>query len=473
MALARSDHEIAVRTSATNVHISISEHAIVAAIFVLDIVLIAAITSATVFGQDDGALEPSADVIHPFPVVAAAVWLLPLLLMWSGLYHSTNLLSFRAQVVTFLWIGLYYASLTMAAGLVSHVRPTSSLPLSSPLLFAPFAVMTHHVLWLLLLRVCAMAGCFARKRIVVLSVGASIDAHTRRAFERTGYRILGEFAFDSGRSHQCFQNVLAFARGSGADGLFLAGDYDPLVFSTLEQLRTSATPVFFFPTGSLATLLKGPLWGADPTPLFELRRGTLDDAQQLLKRVTDILVAATALLLLSPTLALVALVIRLDSSGPIIFRQTRLGRNGVPFEIYKFRTMKVWEDGTDVRQACREDARVTRVGRWLRKTSIDELPQLINVLRGDMSLVGPRPHALAHDRYYGECIPKYSVRQNVRPGLTGWAQVNGHRGETPTIDKMAQRIALDLWYIDHLNESLDVEIMLRTLIVILRSPDAY
>jgi putative colanic acid biosynthesis UDP-glucose lipid carrier transferase len=473
MTLTRSEHEIAVRTSATNVHISISEHAIIVAIFVLDIALIAAFTSATDFGQGDGALEPSADVIHPFPVVTASVWLLPLLLMWSGLYHGRNLLNLSAQVVTFLWIGLYYASLAMAAGLVSHVRPTSSLLLSSPLLFAPFAVMAHHVLWLLLLRVCTTVGYFARKRIVVLSVGALIDTHTRRAFERAGYRILREFALDSARSYECLQNALVFTLCSGADGLFLAGDYDKLVFSTLEQLRTSATPVFFFPTGSLATLLKGPFWGSDPTPLFELRRGALDDAQQLLKRVTDIVVAAAALLLLSPALALVAFAIRLESSGPIIFRQTRLGRNGVPFEIYKFRTMKVWEDGAHVRQACRDDARVTRVGRWLRKTSIDELPQLINVLRGDMSLVGPRPHALAHDRYYGECIPEYKVRQNVRPGITGWAQVNGHRGETPTVDKMAQRIALDLWYIDHLSESLDVEIMLRTLIHILRSRDAY
>jgi putative colanic acid biosynthesis UDP-glucose lipid carrier transferase len=473
MALGRSDYETAVRTSTHNAHISISERAVVVAIFVLDIVLIAVIAPLTIFGQDDGVLEPSTAVIHPFPVVAASIWLLPLLLMWSGLYHCHNLLSLRAQTVTFLWIGLCYSSLTMAAALLSHVRPTSSLLLRNPLLFAPFAVMVHHVLWFLLLRICNRAGYFDRKRIVVLSLGAWIDANSRGAFERTGYRVLGEFAFDSGRSYECLQRALAFARGSGADGLFLAGDYDQLLFSVLEQLRNSATPVFFFPTGSLAGLLKGPLWHVDPAPLFELRRGALSGAQQLRKRVTDILVATAALLLLSPALAIVAFVIKLDSSGPVIFRQTRLGRHGVAFKIYKFRTMNVCEDGADVRQARRTDARVTRVGKWLRRTSIDELPQLVNVLRGDMSLVGPRPHALAHDRYYGECIPKYWMRQNVRPGLTGWAQVNGHRGETPTIDKMAQRLALDLWYIYHWSEALDLEIMLRTVVLILRSPDAY
>jgi lipopolysaccharide/colanic/teichoic acid biosynthesis glycosyltransferase len=150
-----------------------------------------------------------------------------------------------------------------------------------------------------------------------------------------------------------------------------------------------------------------------------------------------------------------------------------LGRHGLAFKIYKFRTMNVCDDGPDVRQAQRTDARVTRVGKWLRKTSLDELPQLVNVLRGDMSLVGPRPHALAHDKYYGERIPEYRLRQNVRPGLTGWAQVNGCRGETPTIDKMAKRLDLDLWYIHHWSEALDIEIMLWTLVKILRSPNAF
>jgi exopolysaccharide biosynthesis polyprenyl glycosylphosphotransferase len=258
-----------------------------------------------------------------------------------------------------------------------------------------------------------------------------------------------------------------------ADGLFLVGDYDQLVFSALEELRRSVTPVFLLPNGPVAALFKGPLSCGEAVPVLALRPEVRGVAQHVAKRATDVAVAAVALLLLSPSLALIALLIKLDSPGPVIFRQTRLGRHGVAFKIYKFRTMNVWDDGPEVRQAQRTDARVTRAGKWLRKTSLDELPQLVNVLRGDMSLVGPRPHALAHDKYYGERIPEYRLRQNVRPGLTGWAQVNGCRGETPTIDQMAQRLNSDLWYIHHWSEALDIEIMLWTLVKILRSPNAF
>ncbi len=225
--------------------------------------------------------------------------------------------------------------------------------------------------------------------------------------------------------------------------------------------------------GSLANPLNRPVRRVVSTPVFSLPRAALSGFQQPIKRVTDILLSAVGLLLLSPALAIVAFIIKLESPGPIIFRQTRLGLHGVAFKIYKFRTMHVWEDGGDVRQASRKDARVTRVGLWLRKTSVDELPQVVNVLKGDMSLVGPRPHALAHDLYYGELLPEYSIRQTVRPGLTGWAQVNGNRGETPTIDRMAQRLTFDLWYIHHWSEGLDIEIMWRTLVQLLKAPNAY
>jgi lipopolysaccharide/colanic/teichoic acid biosynthesis glycosyltransferase len=144
---------------------------------------------------------------------------------------------------------------------------------------------------------------------------------------------------------------------------------------------------------------------------------------------------------------MVALAVRLDSRGPILFRQNRNGFNGRPFRIYKFRSMTVMEDGAVVTQAKRDDARVTRVGRFLRRSSLDELPQLLNVLKGDMSLVGPRPHALAHDDHYSGLLAEYAFRHHVKPGITGWAQVNGFRGETPTIDLMKRRIDLDLQYI--------------------------
>jgi putative colanic acid biosynthesis UDP-glucose lipid carrier transferase len=168
-------------------------------------------------------------------------------------------------------------------------------------------------------------------------------------------------------------------------------------------------------------------------------------------------------------LALITLLVRLDSPGPAIFRQTRTGLNGRTFLIYKFRTMHVQEDGAGVRQARRGDARVTRLGAVLRKTSLDELPQLINVLRGEMALVGPRPHALAHDSLYGALITVYCERFAVRPGITGWAQINGSRGATPRLADMQRRIELDLWYVEHRSFALDLKILIATPLHILPS----
>ncbi len=178
--------------------------------------------------------------------------------------------------------------------------------------------------------------------------------------------------------------------------------------------------------------------------------------------------------MLAPLLFLIALLIRFDSNGPALFRQTRTGLNGRQFRIYKFRTMRVQEDGSAVRQATKGDSRVTRVGRFLRKTSLDELPQLINVLRGEMALVGPRPHALAHDLEYGAKIPAYAGRFAVKPGITGWAQVNGSRGETPTLAHMQHRANLDLWYIENRSLGLDLQIIaLTALTEVTRRTNAY
>jgi putative colanic acid biosynthesis UDP-glucose lipid carrier transferase len=176
----------------------------------------------------------------------------------------------------------------------------------------------------------------------------------------------------------------------------------------------------------------------------------------------DILIAAVVLVLLAPLLALIALLVRLDSPGHAIFRQTRTGLNGRTFLIYKFRTMHVQEDGAVVRQARLGDARMTRLGAFLRKTSLDELPQLINVLRGEMALVGPRPHALAHDSLYGALIAAYRQRFAVRPGITGWAQINGSRGATPRLSDMQRRIELDLWYVENRSFALDLRILIAT-----------
>jgi putative colanic acid biosynthesis UDP-glucose lipid carrier transferase len=190
------------------------------------------------------------------------------------------------------------------------------------------------------------------------------------------------------------------------------------------------------------------------------------------KRVLDLAVSVLLILLLSPVLVLVALAILLDSRGPLLFAQRRTGHGGVTFPILKFRSMHVLEDGDDVVQAVDGDTRVTRVGRFLRKLSLDELPQLFNVLVGDMSLVGPRPHAVAHDIHYGAAISNYAVRFQVKPGVTGWAQVNGARGATPTLAHMQARIEFDAWYVRNASFMLDLLILARTPLEVLRTRNA-
>lgn len=191
------------------------------------------------------------------------------------------------------------------------------------------------------------------------------------------------------------------------------------------------------------------------------------------KRALDVVASALLLLLFAPLLLLAALLVKLESPGPALFRQTRGGLGGARFQILKLRTMHCREDGPELTQAQRGDNRITRIGRLLRASSIDELPQLLNVLRGDMSLVGPRPHAAAHDEYYGVRIPDYYARYQARPGLTGWAQVKGLRGGTETVEAMRRRVEADIEYIQTWSILKDAQIVLLTIPSLLIAENAY
>jgi len=202
---------------------------------------------------------------------------------------------------------------------------------------------------------------------------------------------------------------------------------------------------------------------------LRLARAPLTLKDRCLKRAFDIVVAGSLLVIAAPVLLLIAICIKLDSDGPVLFRQRRRGFNHREFRVFKFRTMTTMDDGDVIRQAERNDSRVTSVGRFLRRTNLDEVPQLLNVLFGDMSLVGPRPHAVAHDNEYEARIRLYASRHKVKPGITGWAQVNGLRGETDTVDKMIRRVEYDVFYIDHWSVLFDIKIMLTTIF----SPRSY
>jgi exopolysaccharide biosynthesis polyprenyl glycosylphosphotransferase len=227
------------------------------------------------------------------------------------------------------------------------------------------------------------------------------------------------------------------------------------------------------PDENVARFLATPMLEVGTARTAELKRAPLSVAEQALKRIFDVLAAGLGIILLSPLLLTSVLLIKLDSKGPVLFTQTRNGFNGRSFRIFKFRTMSVFEDGPQIRQATRNDPRVTSVGRWLRRTSIDELPQLFNVLGGSMSLVGPRPHAVAHNTEYERIVANYAFRYHVKPGISGWAQVNGFRGETSTVNLMEKRVELDLWYVSNWSFWLDVRILWKTLILAPWQASAY
>ena len=205
----------------------------------------------------------------------------------------------------------------------------------------------------------------------------------------------------------------------------------------------------------------------------EILGAPLSSVEQGVKRLIDVVLASVALVISVPIMLLTAIAIKLDGPGPVIFRQLRKGFNGQQFVMFKFRTMTVQENGLEVTQATRNDPRVTAIGKLLRASSIDELPQLINVLSGEMSLIGPRPHALAHDSQFEKTLSDYAFRHHVKPGITGWAQCNGARGATPKIEQIQERVKLDLWYINNWSLWLDFQILIKTFFEVLRKRNAY
>jgi putative colanic acid biosynthesis UDP-glucose lipid carrier transferase len=231
----------------------------------------------------------------------------------------------------------------------------------------------------------------------------------------------------------------------------------------MYALRHHTVAVRFIPEWGDIRLLNHKVSHIAGVYSLDLSCSPMDGPPRLLKRLEDLILGTLIALLISPICVMIALAIRFTSHGPILFKQYRTGINGKRFKVYKFRSMVVHrENPGDVTQATRNDARITRVGAFLRRTSLDELPQFFNVLQGRMSIVGPRPHALSHNEYYKDLVESYMQRHKVKPGITGWAQVSGYRGETDTLEKMQKRVEYDLWYIDNWSLWLDLKIIFLT-----------
>ncbi len=242
----------------------------------------------------------------------------------------------------------------------------------------------------------------------------------------------------------------------------------PRVLKLLDELRDTTASIYFAPDLSMFDLMHARLDRIGSVPVLAARETPFQGLNGWIKRASDIVLASLILIAVSPLMLAIAIGVKLSSPGPVLFKQRRYGLDGREIKVYKFRSMRVMDDGAaHIVQASRDDPRVTPLGAFLRKSSLDELPQFINVLQGRMSVVGPRPHAVAHNELYRKLIKGYMVRHKVKPGITGWAQVNGLRGETATLDKMKARVEFDLAYLRNWSLQLDLRIVLRTIRVVL------
>jgi putative colanic acid biosynthesis UDP-glucose lipid carrier transferase len=270
------------------------------------------------------------------------------------------------------------------------------------------------------------------------------------------------------------QSVVTQSQNAQIDEILVALPWSRMhqIETVISQLRQQALPVLLLPDVNTVGYISRPMQlGALPT--FEVKRSALSRSELFLKRSMDLVIASFALLALWPVLLASAIAIKLETPGPVFFRQRRHGFNNRQFFIYKFRSMRVAEDGAHVKQAVRNDPRITRVGAFLRRTSIDELPQILNVLRGEMSIVGPRPHAVAHNEAWVKLVEGYAGRHNILPGITGLAQVSGFRGETDTNEKIDARVRLDLQYVESWSFTLDLKIIFKTVAVLFFQKEAY
>jgi len=403
----------------------------------------------------------------------------------SQLYRASNLLRVKWQIgrSALVWLMVF----VFLATLVFLLKIGAAFSRGEMLSFFAIGFFVGAVVRLLVARACTYAvasGALKPNRVVLVGLAEELAANEALSvLERYGYAVAGVFSLPVGREQGSaedalkarMQAVVRHVRETEIDEVIVAVPWDmsDVILQIERELRVLPLPVKLLPDTMTGRVLNRPLLELGPTKAVQLQRAPLSAPQRFLKQGMDKLLAGLSLVLLAPLFTVIAAAIRMESRGPAMFLQTRVGFNGRPFRIYKFRTMSTMDDGLVVVQATKNDKRITHLGGLLRKLSIDEVPQLLNVLRGEMSLVGPRPHAQAHDNEYDRLIATYAIRHKMKPGITGWAQVNGFRGETPELGMMQQRVESDLWYIEYWSLWLDIRILLVTAIRILKSPNAY
>lgn len=402
------------------------------------------------------------------------------------LYRPDALLSSRTQFrgILIAWGSALLFGFSILFLLKTGAHYSRGATIGFSLLGFGLLVASHSAVRMNLRRALA-DGSLAGPRVIVIGDPEELTAKPALRLLRThGTREVGRFELSPGadESHSSLAYDLAvvdssirFAQSQHAEQVLLAIRWVDTARRDLicERLRALPLPVLLLPDRFVSSVLFQASGQPYAQTAIEVQRAPLSRQDMLAKRFFDVVLASLGLVVLSLLLVAVGIAIKLESPGPAIFRQRRKGFNGEVFGIYKFRTMTVLEDGPVIVQAQRNDDRVTLLGRFLRASSMDELPQLFNVLAGEMSLVGPRPHTVAHDEKYSRSIDNYALRHHVKPGITGWAQIHGFRGATTDPALMDQRIQRDLWYINNWSLWLDLRIIARTVVEVLRFRNAY
>lgn len=383
------------------------------------------------------------------------------LFLWNGVSGVFLVFSFFVSTIFLLKISEEYSRATVMIQALS----------------VAVAVLCTRAMWFRLLQVALASGLVDVRRIILIGASGHCAQFSARAMA-TGIRTVGSFDFPTVRAPVSRQarggafhalrdacRLVAECRPLRADDIIILISQQDVAsaLSLARALSELPVDVHVVPVGTLDLMAVSRIVQLGDLVTIRMFQSPLTAINRIIKRMFDVVAAIAGLILLSPLFVIVPLAIKLDSRGPVLFRQTRHGYNNEPIRVLKFRSMTVMEDGDNFKPVTRHDPRVTRLGRVLRHTNIDELPQLFNVLVGDMSIVGPRPHATSQNEAFAKLISSFYRRHNVKPGITGWAQVNGYRGDANTLEKMQRRVEHDLYYIHNWSLLLDLKIILMTL----------
>jgi Undecaprenyl-phosphate glucose phosphotransferase len=381
----------------------------------------------------------------------------------------------------FLWSGVSGASLVFVFLLstmfvLKHSEDYSRITVMIQAATVCVAILCTRAIWFSLLHRAIASGLVDARRVILIGDPVHCSNFSDRAMA-TGIRTICSFDLPTARAYSAAHalrntvqalpdahQLIADCRPLRADDIIILISQQeiPAALALASDLSELPVDVHVVPVGALELMAVSQITQFGNMVTMRILQSPFTPFNRAFKRAFDVVAAIVGLVLLSPLFAMVALSIKLDSRGPVLFRQTRHGYNNEPIRVLKFRSMTVMEDGANFTPVTKHDTRVTRLGRVLRRTNIDELPQLFNVLVGDMSIVGPRPHATVQNETFAKLISSFSRRHNVKPGITGWAQVNGYRGDTDTLEKMQRRVEHDLYYIDHWSFLFDLRIILLT-----------